>query len=370
MKSRIIIFSLLLITFFACKKRLEPIDEIGSPVFYMSGEINNVPLTLEAGKNNYYLITDYRMDHDNIFEFTGNLKQNCGTCKAGLKIVIRDYKKSDLGNTFSPDSSFENKKFDFNRNGMANIPYYTMKLNANPSGSSALVSQLWQFSDGSSQTGTQINKIFKSGTVQDIKYTCNYSNACSSSISYQLKLNPFLNPDQLPEFTYTPIDSTHYIYKFSAIGDTLNTYLWNFGDGKTIKGKTVFYGFSSNKVVNVSLKQVSGSDTMEIRKNINTGSNTDCKANFSKEVMPVADPLNLTTVMVEWTDENGITYSSAEMKQDLNTNFSILGSEVYKTNGSGMKTQLLKLHINCKLSNGSKTIEIKNLQGKMAVAHP
>lgn len=370
MKTKIIIFSLLLFTFFACKKRLEPIDEIGSPVFYMSGEINNMPVTLEAGKNNYYLLTDYRMDNDNIFEFTGNLKQNCGTCKAGLKIVLRDYKKSSLGEAFRPDSSFENKKIDFNRKGMANIPYYTINLKANPSGSAALVSQLWQFSDGSSETGNQINKTFKTGTIQDIKYTCNYSNACTSSITYQLKLNPFMSPDQLPEFNYTPLDSTHYIYKFSAIGDTLNTYLWHFGDGKIIKGKTVFYGFSSNKVVSVSLKQISGNDTMEISKNIGTGSNTDCRANFIKELIPVKDPLNLTTVMVEWTDANGVVYSSAEMKQDINTNFSVLGSEVYKTNNNGMKTQLLKLLINCKLSNGSKIIEIKNLEGKMAVAHP
>lgn len=370
MKTKIIIFSLLLFTFFACKKRLEPIDEIGNPVFYMSGEINNLPVTLEAGKNNYYLITDYRMDNDNIFEFTGNLKQNCGTCKAGLKIVLRDYKKSASGQQFMRDSSFANRKYDFNRNGMANIPCYSLKLQANPTGSSTLVSQLWQFGDGTTATSAQINKTFKSGTVHDIKYTCNYSNSCSSTISYQIKLNPFMSPDQLPEFTYTPLDSTHYIYKFTATGNPSNTYLWHFGDGKIIKGRIVFYGFSSNKVVNVSLKQVSGNDTMEISKNINTGSNTDCRANFIKEVIPVEDPLNLTTVLVEWTDENGITYSSAEMKQDINTNFSVLGSEVYKANINGMKTQLLKLHINCKLSNGSNTIEIKNLEGKMAVAHP
>ncbi|MDP1727368.1 MAG: hypothetical protein Q8M15_11345 [Bacteroidota bacterium] len=369
MKSRIIIFSLLLFTFFACKKRLEPIDEIGSPVFYMSGEINNVPLTLEAGKNNYYLITDYRMDNDNVLEFTGNLKQNCSTCKAGLKIILRDYKKS-TGYLFRPDSSFEKHNYDFSRNGLANIPYYTIKLNAVSTGSAALVSELWQFSDGSSETTAQVNKTLKSGTVQPIKYTCSYSNGCSSSINNKLKLNYFLNPNQLPEFSYTSLDSSHNIYKFYAIGDPSNIYLWDFGDGKIIKGKTIFYGFSSNKVVNVSLKQINGTDTMEISKNIRTGSNTDCLANFSTELIPVEDPYNFSTVMLEWTDESGVTYSSAEIKQDLNTNFSLLSSESFKTNASGMKTRLLKLLINCKLSNGSNTIEIKNLEGKMAVAHP
>ncbi len=370
MKRKFFIIPLLFLTVFACKKRIEPTDEVGTPVFYLDGLINNVPVKLEAGKNDFYLQTNYSVDNNNIIEFSGNLKQTCSNCKSSLRIVVRDYKKSQ-GAPVTSDSSLSNRSYDFNRKGYANIPYYAVHFFATPSGTASLLSEQWQFDDGSTSASNVVDKTFRAGTIQNIAYTCNYANTCSSTISYQLKLNHFLNPADLPDFYYSKIDSLSSLLKFTVTGgDTLGKYFWDFGDGGKATGATVYYGFSKASVHHITLMQIRGNDTMAISKNVGSGGNTDCRANFITQVTPLEDPLNLSTVVVEWTDEAGTTYSSGELIQDLHTNFTILGSEDYQINNSGMKTQMLKVQINCKLSNGSSTIEVKNLQGKIAVARP
>ena len=354
----------------ACKKKAEPIDENGSPEFYIKGEIDQTPVNIEAGVNNFFLQTTYNMDNNQVYEFSGNLFKNCSNCKGGLKITLKNYKTGVSSNAVNTDSTFASKKFDFSMKGKANIPYYSVNLVANPTGSNALLSQKWTFSDGSVSNGSMVNKTFKSGTVQQVQYTCNYANTCSSTISYKLHLNYFMKPEDMPAFTYESVDSAHIMYKFTAIGDSSKTYLWHFSDGGAANGNIVYYGFNAGSVFAVSLTAINGNDTTEVTQNINTRNNTDCKANFTSQISPVLDPLNLATVQVEWTDKEGNIYSSAELKQDMSTYFQITENEAFKLNASGMKTQMLKVLINCNLSNGSKSISVKNLQGKIAVAIP
>ncbi|MBC7382166.1 MAG: hypothetical protein H7296_04130 [Bacteroidia bacterium] len=369
MKASNYVILLFILLGLSCKRKAEPFDETSGPVFYAKGFAGNEAINIEAGVNSYYLETDHAIDANRIHEFTGNFKQTCPKCKHSLKVRIRDYHQAN-GSGFFADSSLVNKDYDYKLNGFSNIPFYTIKLTAIPEGESGLKSHLWEFSDGSTSTKNTLIKTFLSSTDQQIKYTCNYTNTCSSTLSYHVRLNPFLNPVDLPDFKAEKIDSAQIIYQLTAVGDAKNTYLWNMGNGQRLKGKSVFYGFDSSGVFTVSLTRISENDTGEVSKNISVGNVPDCKANFIKELIPFEDPLNLSTVDVEWTNEAGELFTSAGVKQSFYNQFKVLESLGHKTNAGGQPTTLIKLLINCKVSNGSRIIELKNVEAKMAVAHP
>ncbi len=370
MKKYCCLFLLGILFLGSCQKKLEPIDEYGSPAFSLRGEIDGKFVSLEAGVNSFFLQTEYGLDSNKLVEFKGNFKQTCSHCKQAFKVIIKDYQTYQNGQSTLADSSLPNRNYDFYRAGAFNIPSYGVVFSATPQGSGALKSQVWEFSDGSSFTNSVVSKTFRTGTSQELKYTCNYLNGCSSSIQYKLKLNPFLNPGLLPDFSMESIEPTKVMYKFTAGGDSTGAYYWSFGDGGYAKGKTVYYGYDSSAVYLVSLFQITATDTFEISKNLNIGFSGDCSANFTKNIQPNIDPMNKTTVNIEWTDEQGEVYSSSRFKQKFYCNFTLDKSEDYLKNKAGQKTRLLNFHLNCLLSNGLKTIEIRNLEGKMAVALP
>jgi hypothetical protein len=104
-------------------------------------------------------------------------------------------------------------------------------------------------------------------------------------------------------------------------------------------------------------------------KTVNMPTLISCKANFEFNTHYIADPLHLSDIIVEWKDENGINYSSVNVKQDAISNFMILESKEYAKNEKGQKTRLLKVSFSCTVSDGTHLLQLKNIEGSIAVAY-
>jgi len=109
---------------------------------------------------------------------------------------------------------------------------------------------------------------------------------------------------------------------------------------------------------------------------------TYCSARFSYQVtevmqvdsIPVViqDSLQLSTMVVEYTDAAGKLFSSAFAPQsNANTYFEILSVEDYDDNENGEKTKKLSLRFACRLWNANGSfIELQNGEAVMGVAYP
>src|ERR1700739_2735559 len=85
------------------KKEVEPPTSTSTtPVFYFSGSINNSPVNLSAGVNNYYMNTSYGADSINIYNYSGEFMTSGSSGKSpnSLRITFIDYStKGGSGDT-------------------------------------------------------------------------------------------------------------------------------------------------------------------------------------------------------------------------------------------------------------------------------
>ena len=89
----IILFSALILV--GCKKELEPLqDNIETPIFFVSGDIDTVPFSFTAGEKGYYMETQFIQQRDTF----GNplplslrsylTKKNCLNCQKSFSIYV------------------------------------------------------------------------------------------------------------------------------------------------------------------------------------------------------------------------------------------------------------------------------------------
>ena len=116
MKTRLLFVLLFALVLNSCnKKALPPVDEEPAPVFYFRGSIGNLPISIDAGVNTYYMKSSYSLDSNNVYIFKGELKQkDCSNnCGYGLTVLINDYKVSQNSSMYI-DSSLTTSSYQYN----------------------------------------------------------------------------------------------------------------------------------------------------------------------------------------------------------------------------------------------------------------
>jgi gliding motility-associated-like protein len=92
----------------------------------------------------------------------------------------------------------------------------------------------WTFSDGSSDTGTQVQKCFPNAGTFDVSLNVTSNNGCSSTLT----INNAVTAGAVPEvdFTYTPENPTDIepLVTFQNTSLYSDTWTWNFGDGSIL----------------------------------------------------------------------------------------------------------------------------------------
>ena len=66
---------MLMVSGISCQKKKYPEQTVyeNSPVFYSTLTVNNTPVTIEAGKNSYYMYSSYNFDSSNVYNLIGDL---------------------------------------------------------------------------------------------------------------------------------------------------------------------------------------------------------------------------------------------------------------------------------------------------------
>lgn len=352
-----------------CRKQ-DPLSVTGDPVFRVNGTLNGSPLQLTAGVNNYYMYSEYTADQQGLYSFTGHLKTygSSNPSPNSLRISITDFRISAPGSTVI-DSALYTGIYSFAQNQPSNLAVQFFSAAVGDS----IISYTWDFGDGyfgaganpvhtytnagtytvCLQTAFMHNNIFQLDTICNM-VNVDSPNACSSS------------------FTYAPIIGNNFQFYATGSGGTAPyQFNWDFGDTAMVTGDSVTHAFllpPNDGIVKVILNSVDANNcTFVTQQNIPLQTATGCYANFSTQLF--TSNAAFSNVTIEWTDANGIIYSTAN-GVGFNNSFQVIAVEDYANNENGQRTKKVTMLVTCTLFNGSSTVQLDNAEIVFALAYP
>lgn len=372
LKKRVYIFICLLsFAGITCKKeKLQPSNTAGPVVFYFKGNVNSMPVNIQAGINNYYMYSSYTQDVNNVYNFSGSLHQvSCTNCPNSIQFIINDYKATLPGNPATIDSSLVKGYYSYLTPSGGVPTSYSVSFTPR---ADSVTSYNWNFGDGATSTQTNPTHIYtRSGNYT---VTLKVNNTCNDSITNPVNIG---TPEatMTAKITVLSDSSGNNVYlQGSATGGTPPyTYTWNLGDSTTASNSLVYHHYISSGVHQVSLT-ITDSTGLKNWTNLDTntyGSSANCIVNFSSVITPTPNPDAFSNVTVLYTDGNGDTYSSANVStQPATTNFQVTSVSSYQNNENGQTTKMLHITFNCQLKDGSgNPMNIANGDAIIAVAY-
>jgi hypothetical protein len=102
----------------ACNPKPLPIDEFDEAIFFAQGKWNNVPFSINAGDNNYFMSTSAAEDANGVTGFNGTLENLTNPNARKISIEFKNQDDSELLNkaTYFTPSNFSNYIPDGNKN--------------------------------------------------------------------------------------------------------------------------------------------------------------------------------------------------------------------------------------------------------------
>jgi PKD repeat protein len=365
---KLLLITVALFLFAGCRKKKDPIEFSEPPVFSFHGKINGNQIAYESGINGYYMYSSYATDSTNVREFIGDLKLfGCVTgCNNSMKLRIRDYRTLSAAVT-DPDTSITTAYYTYAKPSGAPSAYNVTFIRVFSGGTSQ--SQLWTFPNGSTSTFSVVTKKFLHPGLYNTCLSITSTSACTSSLCNKATVGQ-TDAVQLT-VTNTAVGSAVSFTPNIITGTAPFTYLWDFGDGNTSTQAFPTHTYSAQGAYLITLTVTDAlGKSGTINKNVGTQTPGTCITNFNYNSSGISNPLNLSNVTLEWTDPNGVVYTSENNSQPASSSFHIVSVEDYKLNSSGQKTRKIHVMANCTLYNGTSNVLVEGAELVFAVAYP
>ncbi len=352
-----------------CRKE-EPQPVTGNPVFYVNGTLNGSPLLLRAGVDNYYMYSEYSADQQNLYSFAGHLKTDGSSNPApnSLRISITDFQYAAPGLTNMDSALFiGNYAFAQSQPSPLAVQFFSTAFG------DTILSYTWDFGDGNFGTGANpVHTYGNAGTYNVCLNTAFVHNNIAQGDTICNMINVSLPNACSNSFTGVNLFGNTFLFQATGSGGTAPyQFSWDFGDTAAATGDSVNHPFTmppNDGICRVTLTSNDAANcTFITQRNIPLQSATGCYANFTTQALTGSGAFS--NVTVEWTDANGIIYSSAN-GVGLNNSFQVLSVEDYANNENGQRTKKIKMLVTCTLFNGSNTVQLDNAEIIFALAYP
>lgn len=371
----LLIGTLTILLFITCRKKSikDYIDNSNTtPIFYINGTINNQPLNISAGNDNYVLLPDYQYNNNiKTYIFFGTFqKNNCTDCKNSIKIKIID-DTIISPNNLSHIQNLTPKTYELAKDSIINFSY----LNAY---SESLFS-------GYASYYLNNNKISSNF------YFINYF-ILPGDYHLKLKINqPTVGCiDSLENSIYLKkIDDFYATFKYSKVGTTVTfTILCNypastnftisFGDGQTAvtSNTLITHTYDTSFLfipLNVKLSAKSPKNKLCEFINVLRINNDLCSANYYYTIQSFWTTYSYySKVIIEYIDENGQLYSSTYSEQPQNNYFEIKEITDYQKNDKNQNTKKIKAIFKVRVFDFNNPNNYKDISAEtvFAVAYP
>lgn len=345
-----------------CGPKIEPVSTTDDPDFFITGLVQNEPVSIKAGVEGNFMETEVKQGL--VKSFTGKLiNTTCASCNPSIEIIIRNY--TIRNEPIAIDSAFAIGDYSFFDNNQLFDTTYILQVNDQSTGNGNLA-LLWDFGFGQTTSQPKSKVLFKKSGIYSVNQFSNYP-SCTGKLTQDVHLTP-TRVGKSTDFNFNYIDSHLLLFNSIPVSETASI-TWNFGDGGTASGSIVEHQFKLKGQYKVCMQWILNGDTAEMCKNINTSNNEQCAANFNFNSALQVDSFHFSKVTVNWISKDGKKYSSANINQPAESKFSILNRSSYVQNNKGEQTQLLDLVFSCVVSDGINTLQLKNMRGKFGVAY-
>ncbi len=360
---------------FNCNKSKLPNNANDSPVFFLKGDLDGTPLTLEAGNNGYFMKTNYQWDTTNVCIFKSDLSQQAcnGACKGyAATLLMNDSKTSIVNSNVNLNTVLRPGDYLFND---LDLPAMYYRINLMPTHTKlASEKYTWRIQNASGsffKDEYTTSEIIASNTVYSI--TLNFDNGQGCTASH---LNVYKASNRLQasiKATRTSLQSmANYDFYCDVIGTPPFNYFWDFGDGTSSNLARPNHSFQAvlNGKSCVKLMLVDAAkDTCITYYQAQTSVDPSCDANFTSTITPLPNTKAFSTITLLVKDPNGIVYSTRDVIQPSSSYFQITEISDYRHNAEGLPTKKIKAFVNCVLSNGNKQINLNNAEVCLALAY-
>ncbi len=360
----------------SCKKKTYPetVTE-GAPVFYFKATVNNTPLEIYGGQNNYYMYSSWIQDANGVYNLIANLKPNNGSVQNSLQIQINDEQASALNAPCAADNALDNVYYPL-RNGAAAALQYSVQFSSKfDKGFSPQYT--WNFGDGTpvSAQASPIHVFKRFGNYNVCLSATGFSNTCTSNLcnNYNSGLpgNNFNSAITVINDSLTHAQFVH----VPKGGVPPYTYKWDFGDGgstSTLASPSFTYQGDGIWYVTLDVTDANGNKST-CHYNFDTQNSLYCAINYSVvSSTPVANPKEFSNIIINWTDASGKKYTSDHAQQPTDSYFQVLSSENYLDNENGQRTKKIHVKFKCsvyEIGNTANKITIDGADAILAVAY-
>jgi PKD repeat protein len=353
----------------SCEKKKYPVPLVieNTSVYFSKLTIDNEPVILEAGVNGYYMYSSYEQDSNSVYGFIAELKKpDCSSCSS-LRIQINSSQPSPPGASPSIEESIQTQAYAF-LSGSNNSPYSVQFQAVNDN----TKSYLWDFGDGTSSSEPSPLKTFVRGGQYNVCLTTTSMNDCISTICNTAKIDVSESSCKTAIVAVPASGNTIHYSNVTTGGKGPYKFFWELGDGNSSENGSVTHNYQYSGAYPVSLKVVDANgDIATAHYNAKTLSdNSSCSANYSLGTIDqLPADLGLSKVVITWTDKKGTRYSSNDLAQPKESQFEILSVDSSGENENGQPIKKIKAKFQCKLYNGSKSLQVNDAEIVISVAH-
>lgn len=345
-----------------------PKPTVETPFFSVNATIDGQIVSLHAGVDQYYLFTIAEPDSFQVPVFKGILrKRGCSPCTESIEVYFRgDHVQNPSSNSITtigdrvlhgPVAEVQPARYE--------VQFF--------SESTAGVSHFWSFGDGSTSTTPNPTHTYYESNGQysfNVLHTVSLlGDTCSAAQSNVIELQSTCTPN------FTTQSSGYTVY-FNTVFQPGEQVVWNFGDGQAGYGSSTIHTFNApgSYQVDMQVSNPSSGCYATLSKIVQVIDTSDCHANFhyQTDYMPSVpgDSLQLSSVGVKWTDDQGQVYQSSIKEQPEGMYFRMLETQSYLDNEMNRPTVEYRADVDLYLYNETGTDSVRFTSTDLHMAAP
>ena len=374
--------------FWQCDPIDVPKPDFTSPIFQFKATIDGDSLNWSAD-NGFFMETRFEIDSVDVHNFIGVFKEeNCpNACFPSFQLRMRDFQivPSNQVNINQVVTQADYSFFSNQVDTLGVFPKWTLTPIWEGDSTQIPDSYTWVLEDGSTfvTEGTEslqfvaqdLNPILLDAIVDD--------QICNTRITKTIIAN---STDDMQVLITPSIIQGGSILQIQASVTGINqpaSYTWDSGETTSSILKTLNDTIPTSEFHDFCLTVTSSGDTIQKCVRVTMESSPsggaeitgfcqmDFQESFELEVQTGFDSLQFSTIVLEYLDENGNIYNSANIEQPINSFFEITSVEAFDNNVNNLPTQ--KIDFRCRVllaDNNGQERWLETAASTIAIAYP
>jgi hypothetical protein len=336
---------------------------------------------MEAGKADDELFPSHEIGDFGVGEYRASLRPlGCEDCPGQFRMILRDYRGEARGGSFDPDSAFPLGDLRFRGQEPANSDPATAKPQAfrfkAHSHSNGPFNYHWDFGDGHISHESEPIHTYESSGDYEVSLTLKDAGGCTDQTFQRVGVGEAYRPCGY-DYTTELLGNGRVRFKVELdsafVGGYFADFLWDFGYPGAFmmtSDTVVEFTYPADGIYPVTLIVFDGCPCpCPVTKNIYTEPAPSCASQVVYRKSPT--DRELSTVTLEWIDENGTFYTTDIFEgQPPSSRFQLLEAAPELPAPNGQETYSLRARFDCVLYNPDDpqdSLLVRGAEARLAV---